>query len=86
MNRAQILTDVKALIVKESDGQIQESDIGVGPDSLRHLGLNSLATLRVLVAVEDEFGIEWDDDVDEAVMSDLQVMCDHIADKLGVPA
>ncbi|MEU4318380.1 acyl carrier protein [Nocardia fluminea] len=86
MNRAQILADVKALIVKESDGQIQESDIQVGPDSLRRLGLNSLATLRVLVAVEDEFGIEWDDDVDEAVMSDLQVMCDHIADKLGVPA
>ncbi len=86
MNHAEIMSTLKSLIVKESGGQIEESDIQGGPESLRRLGLNSLATLRILVAVEDEFGIEWDDDVDEAVMSDVQVMCDHIADKLGIAA
>lgn len=86
MNRTDIMETLEGLVIKESGGQLEKSDIQVGPDSLRRLGLNSLAILRILVAVEDEFGIEWSDDVDERVTSDLQAMCEHIAAELGIAA
>jgi acyl carrier protein len=39
--------------------------------------------LQFLVAVEDEFGIEWADDVPQATLASFSEMADYIAGSLG---
>lgn len=50
-----------------------------GPGSLRRLGLTSVKLLAFLVAIEDEFGLVWDDDVEESVIGSLDAIAEHIA-------
>ncbi|MGI5338721.1 phosphopantetheine-binding protein [Streptomyces sp. CA-181903] len=57
-----------------------------GPESLRNLGLTSVRLMEFLVAVEDEFDLIWDDDVDEAVIGSLEGMARYIAEETGVRA
>ncbi len=54
-----------------------------GLDSIRRLGLNSVSMLAFLVAVEDAFGIEWDDEIDETVLGSFDAMARHIAAERG---
>lgn len=41
---------------------IDRADLGAG--SIRKLGIDSKTMLAFMVAVEDAFGFEWDDDID----------------------
>ena len=50
----------------------------VGPGSVRELGLTSVKLLEVLIGIENEFGVVWDDDVDESVISSIDEMARHI--------
>lgn len=54
-----------------------------GEDSLRRLGMDSVKMLSFLVAVEDEFGIEWSDDIPPAVLASFEHMASHIVRELG---
>ncbi|MBZ4322778.1 phosphopantetheine-binding protein [Streptomyces huiliensis] len=57
-----------------------------GPDSLRALGLTSVRLMEFLVAVEDEFDLIWDDDVEESVIGSLEGMARYIAEGAAVRA
>ncbi|GGR31423.1 phosphopantetheine-binding protein [Streptomyces roseolus] len=57
-----------------------------GPGSLRRLGLTSVKLLEFLVAIEDEFGHVWDDDVEESVIGSLDAMAAHISAAGVAPA
>jgi acyl carrier protein len=56
------------------DGPIRE----VGPGSVRRLGLTSVMLLKFLVAIEDEFGVVWPEDMDESVISAIDAIADYI--------
>lgn len=57
----------------------------IAPDrGLAEQGLDSVALLNVLVAIEDAFGIEWDDDVPEPALSSISAMAQHISSELEV--
>ena len=57
-----------------------------GPDSIVRLDLDSLALIGYLVAVEDEFRIEWDPDVDVGVMRSFEAMAQHLLGRGVSPA
>lgn len=52
----------------------------VGPGSVRQLGLTSVKLLEVLIEIDNEFGVVWDDDVDEAVIASIDEMARHITE------
>lgn len=57
-----------------------------GPDSIARLNLDSLGLVGFLVAVEDEFGIEWDPGVDPEVMRSFEAMARYVLSKdVGTP-
>ncbi|MFI6403210.1 hypothetical protein [Streptomyces sp. NPDC050548] len=53
---------------------------GEVPDtvSLREAGLPSTALVGLLVAMEDAFGFEWDDDVSPEVLRSIDSLAGHV--------
>ena len=47
--------------------------------SLREAGLSSNALVSLLVAMEDAFGFEWDDDVQPEVLRSIDSLAAHVA-------
>jgi acyl carrier protein len=68
------------LMEREIEGATPARD-DAGPDSIARLSLDSLALIGYLVAVEDEFGIEWDPDVDVGVMRSFEAMAQYLLAK-----
>jgi acyl carrier protein len=66
------------LVVEVTAGEVVPDPSDVGPGSIRRLGLNSVTTLSFLVAVEDAFGIEWDDDVSSEVLGGFAAMTAYV--------
>jgi acyl carrier protein len=56
-----------------------------GADSISRLNLDSLALISFLVAVADEFGIEWDPDVDRSVVQSFDAMARYVLANGGMP-
>jgi acyl carrier protein len=73
-----------ALVERSTNGRVVPSRDHLGPDSIRRLGLDSLGMLTFLVAVEDEFGIAWDDDVPADVTASFESMAAHVAREIGL--
>jgi acyl carrier protein len=82
---AELIRRLRALVEKTSNGLVVAGPQPEEPDSIRRLGLDSLGMLNFLVAVEDEFGIEWGDDVPKEVLASFGSMAAYVADELGVP-
>ena len=80
----QIVTDLMDLITEITEGEVRPDPGYTGPDSIRRLGLNSLRTLNFLVTVEDTYGIEWDDDLPEEVLTSFELMARYIAEQRDV--
>jgi acyl carrier protein len=74
------------LVETSTSGRTVVSRDDLGPESLRRLGLDSLGTLTFLVAVEDEFGIEWPDDLPKDILASFEAMAAYIASELGLAA
>ncbi|WP_171167670.1 phosphopantetheine-binding protein [Streptomyces sp. I05A-00742] len=74
-----LISLLERIAVAELDGPVTET----GPGSLRNLGLTSVRLMEFLVAVEDEFDLIWDDDVEESVIGSLDGMARHIAEETG---
>jgi acyl carrier protein len=81
-----LLSRLIGLVENTTNGRIVVFPDQVGPDSIRRLGLDSLAMHTFLIAVEDEFGIEWQDDVPKEVMTSFEAMAAFIAQELGLAA
>jgi len=65
------------LMEREIDGVTPAPD-DIGPDSIARLNLDSLALIGFLVAVEDEFQLDWDLDADPETMRSFEAMADYI--------
>lgn len=66
-------------LLEKTAGDSLPGPIGyVGPGSMRQLGLTSVKLLEVLIGIENEFGVVWDDDVDESVISSIDEMASYI--------
>jgi acyl carrier protein len=70
------------IMEREIDGVTISRDDG-GTDSIARLNLGSLALIGFLVAVEDEFGIEWDSDIDVGVLRSFDAMAYYVLDQAG---
>jgi acyl carrier protein len=75
-----------ALLEQTTEGRIVVPRERTGPDSIRNTGIDSVGMLAFLVAVEDEFGIEWDDAVPPTTLNSFEAMAAHIARELGLDA
>jgi acyl carrier protein len=74
-----------AIMEREIDGATPSPD-DVGPDSIARLELDSLALIGFLVAVEDEFQLDWDLDADPEMMRSFEAMAAYIlAQGAGLP-
>ena len=71
-----------AIMEREIDGVTVARD-DWGTDSIARLNLDSLALIGFLVAIEDEFGIEWDADVDVDVLRSFDAMAAYVLDNTG---
>jgi len=65
------------LMEREIDGANPSAD-DVGPDSIARLQLDSLALIGFLVAIEDEFQLDWDLDADPEMMRSFEAMAEYI--------
>ncbi|GAA3068990.1 MULTISPECIES: phosphopantetheine-binding protein [Streptomyces] len=46
--------------------------------SLRQAGMSSTALVSLLVAMEDAFGFEWDEDVRPEALRSIESLADHV--------
>lgn len=74
------------LLEKTSNGQIIVPREEAGPDSIRRTGIDSVGLLVFLIAVEDEYGIEWDDEVPVTILHSFAAMAAYIEKELGLAA
>jgi acyl carrier protein len=74
------------LLEKTSKGQIIVPRGEAGPDSIRRTGVDSVGLLVFLIAVEDEYGIEWSDDVPETTLHSFAAIAAYIEKELGLAA
>lgn len=65
---------------REIDGASPSPD-DIGPDSITRLNLDSLALIGYLVAVEEEFGVEWDPDVEIDVLRSFEAMARYVIER-----
>jgi acyl carrier protein len=73
-----IVEHLVEIVHRVTDGRVPLDVDPNGPDSLRRLGLDSLAMLEFLVGVEDEFGLDWGDDVPPDTLASFSSIADHI--------
>lgn len=78
MTRAEVIERLVRILVAVTDGDVS-NDVDVdGIDSIRRLGLTSVTLLAFMVAVEDQLGVEWDDDVEPDVTASFGSMADYV--------
>ncbi|MFG2985987.1 phosphopantetheine-binding protein [Streptomyces sp. NPDC048258] len=85
-DRQALLARLVALLERVAADVLEGPVTETGPGSLRRLGLTSVKLLEFLVAIEDEFGHVWDDDVEESVIGSLDAMAAHISAAGATPA
>ncbi|GGS10660.1 MULTISPECIES: phosphopantetheine-binding protein [Streptomyces] len=76
---------VAVLVSRATDGEVTEEELLGAGVSLTALGVTSLALLRLIDAVEEEFGIVLDLDGPFRFLDDLDGLVGHLAG-LGVAA
>lgn len=82
LTREVVIGRLAELLVEACEGDLGEPFPTSGEDSIRALGVTSVRMLAFLVAVEDEFGMEWDETVDPEVIRSFERMADHVLDCL----
>jgi acyl carrier protein len=65
-------------IVEREIGDVSPSRDDSGPDSIARLNLDSLGLIGLLAAVEEEFRIEWDPDVEIEVLRSFDAMARYV--------
>jgi len=73
-------------IMEREIGDARPSRDDFGTDSIARLNLDSLGLIGFLAAVEEEFRIEWDPDVDIGVLRSFDAMARYVlANSTGSP-
>lgn len=70
------------IMEREIEGATPSRD-DFGPDSIARLNLDSLALIGFLVAVEEEFKLEWDPDAELDVLRSFEAMARYVLAKGG---
>lgn len=68
---------IRALLVDLYGGDAFVSTVS-DTVSLRQAGVSSSALVSLLVAMEDEFGFEWGDDVRPEVLRSIESLAGHV--------
>ncbi|BFP54436.1 hypothetical protein SCMC78_42430 [Streptomyces sp. CMC78] len=71
---------VAGLVSRATDGEVAEAELLAEGVSLTALGVTSLALLRLIDAVEEEFGIFLDLDGPFRFLDDLDGLVGHLAE------
>jgi hypothetical protein len=71
------------LVTAACDGEVTEAEVAGWPGTLAALGAGSLAQLRLVDAVEREYGVQLDLDRSTAVLSTVDSLAAHLAGLLG---
>lgn len=82
--RLDIVDRLIKVLEESTEGRVIVSQSEAMNQSLREFGLDSVALLSFLVAVENEFGIEWDDDLPEETLTSLKNMANYIQQEVGL--
>jgi acyl carrier protein len=72
------------LVAAACDGEVTAAEAAAAP-SLALIGVNSLASLRLIDAVEREFGVVLDLDSDPAMLDSVDTLAGYLAAR-GIPA
>ena len=85
-DREGIIRRIKEVLVRTLELEVAPEEI---PDDEmlfgegEHMGIDSIATLEVIVALEEEFGIEVeDDDLDAELFASVALMVDYVEDRV----
>lgn len=73
----EVVQRLMGIMEREIDGA-NPSPEDIGPESIARLELDSLALIGYLVAIEDEFGVDWDLDADLDVLRSFEAMASFI--------
>lgn len=74
---------IKQIIVENIDLQIPLHDIGPGLE-LSDIGVNSIIFIKLVVAIENEFGFEFDgDDLDFRSFPNFETLVSYIQSKVS---
>lgn len=68
-------------LLKEIFPELAEPVDTGGIDSIRRLGLASLVLLEFMLAIEEEFGFEWDDHVEVEVLQSFDALADYVIEQ-----
>ncbi|NUW36732.1 acyl carrier protein [Nonomuraea sp. SMC257] len=60
MTDGELRERLAGLVAEATDGEVEAADVLAGPARLTDLGVTSLGLLRLIDAVETEFGVEVD--------------------------
>lgn len=83
MERKQIISDIKGILQRIVNVE-GVKDWEETTDLLKDKGLNSLEAINILVAVEDQFDIEVDDDdFDVELVRTIENIADYVEQKLA---
>lgn len=77
--RAAVRARLAQLVVVACDGEVTEAEVAGWTGSLAALGAGSLAQLRLVDAVEREYGVQLDLDRSPALLSTVDSLADHLA-------
>lgn len=76
-NADAIVERLAQIMEREVDGlTVPRAERGV--DSISRLDISSSALVAFLLAVEEEFGIMWDPDIDRSVLQSFDAMAQHL--------
>ncbi|HKI65920.1 MAG TPA: phosphopantetheine-binding protein [Solirubrobacterales bacterium] len=73
-------------IMEREIGDVSPSRDDFGTDSIARLNLDSLGLIGFLAAVEEEFRIEWDPDVDIDVLRSFDAMARYVLEQSSDPS
>ncbi|MFG3252551.1 hypothetical protein [Streptomyces sp. NPDC048172] len=74
---AEVRQRIRDLLLEQHGGDRFVSKVS-DTESLRKAGMSSNALVSLLVAMEDAFGFEWDDDVDPGALRSIESLADHV--------
>jgi acyl carrier protein len=84
--KSDVIGRLVALAERSTDGRVKIPADHGGPDSIRRLGIDSLAFLRLLESAEREFGFEWEDDIPSEALASFEAMADYVLRRTSVPS